>query len=119
MAMSSLRARHGGRGQGITDIAGGAAAKHRRALEQNRTALRRGVRAAAPGDAAARGGDQSHRRAQQSGFSRTVGADQDRGRSRRQCERDAVEDGHRASDDADIGELNGQVGGRCAHAHPA
>ena len=115
----ALGARHAGGGQRVTDIAGGAAPEHDRALEHDGAPRRRRRLASAPGDASARGGDKSHGRAQQRGLAGAVGSDQNGRCTRPERERNIVEDRHLAGDDSDFYEHDRQVGGGCAHAHPA
>ena len=59
-ARLAFRARHAGGRQRIADVAGGAATKHRRALEHDGAMRRRHVLAAAPGHASVRGRHQAH-----------------------------------------------------------
>jgi hypothetical protein len=87
-----LRPWDAGGAQRKPDVGGSAAPKHSRALKHDRALERRDVFQPAPGDAPAGRREQSHRHAQQRRFARTVRADQHRRRTRRQRERDVIED---------------------------
>ena len=82
-AGSALRARHAGGRERITDVAGGAATEHRRALEHDGAMRRLGGLAASPGHAAAHGRNQAHDQAQQRGLACAVRSDQHGGRASR------------------------------------
>ena len=82
-ARITLRARHAGGRQRITDVAGGAATKHHRALEHDGPLRRRGVLAAAPSHASVHGRNQAHDETEKRGLAGAVRPDQDRGRPSR------------------------------------
>src|SRR5262245_4724241 len=118
-AGSTLRPRHAGGRERITDVAGRAAAEHRRALEHDGAMGRLGGLAASPGHAAVHGRNQAHEQAQQRGLACAVRSDQYGGRAGREGEGDAVEDGHAAGGEADLLKHDRQIGNGRAHAHPA
>src|SRR5262245_14373123 len=115
----ALRARYAGGRKRITDVAGGAAAEHRRALEYDGAMRRLGGLAASPGHASAHGRNQAHDQAEQRGLACAVRSDQHGGRAGREGEGDAVQDGHAAGGEADLLEHDRQIGNGRAHAHPA
>src|SRR6516164_1593876 len=118
-AGSAIRARHAGGRERITDVAGGAAAEHRRALEHDGAMRRLGSRTASPGHASTHGCNRAHEQAQQRGLARAVRSDQHGGPAGSEGEGDAVEDGHATGGEADLVEHNRQIGNGRAHAHPA
>src|SRR5262244_525983 len=118
-AGSTLCARHAGCRKRITDVAGGAAAEHRRALEHDGAMRWLGSLAASPGHASAHGRSQAHEQAQQRGLACAVRSDQHGRRAGRESEGDAVEDGHAAGREADLLEHDRQISNGRAHAHPA
>src|SRR6476620_1629622 len=118
-ARLAFRARHADGRQRITDVAGGAATKHRRALEHHGAMGRCHVLPAAPGHASVRGRHQAHDEPQEGGLAGAVRSDQDRGRSSRKHKRDPVDDRHAAGDEAHVLEHDRQIGDGRAHGHPA
>src|SRR5215472_14456477 len=118
-AGTALCTRHAGGRKRITDVAGGAAAEHRRALEHDGAMRWLGGLAASPGHASAHGRSQAHEQAQQRGLACAVRSDQHGRRAGRESEGDAVEDGHAARREADLLEHDRQISNGRAHAHPA
>src|SRR5262245_42287287 len=112
-------ARHAGGRERVADVAGGAAAKHHRALKHDGASRGRHLLASAPAHPPARGRDQAHGQTQQRSLAGAVWADDDRGRSSRKLERDALQERHVAGDGADILEHDRQIGDGGAHGHPA
>src|SRR5499433_2467844 len=91
VARSALHA--GGR-ERVADVAGGAAAKHHRALKHDGASRGRHLLASAPAHSPARRRDQAHGQTQQRSLAGAVRADDDRGRSSRKLERDALQERH-------------------------
>src|SRR6516165_2211384 len=112
-------ARHAGGRERVADVAGGAAAKHHRALKHDGASRGRHLLASAPAHPPARRRDQAYSQTQQRSLAGAVRADDDRGRSSRKLERDALQERHVAGDGADILEHDRQIGDGGAHGHPA
>ena len=99
----------------ITDVAGGAAAEHRRALN---TMARRGPAASRPPQVTRPARvNQAHEQAQQRGPARAVRSDHRRGAPAAKARRRGMVTP--AGGEADVLEYDRQIGNGRAHAHPA
>src|SRR5262249_2695698 len=115
---SASRARHAGGGERIADIAGGAAAQHRRPLEHDGAMRGRRLLPAVPGHPPARGRDQPHDQPPHGRLARAVRPGQYGGRADQSAKRDALEDGHAAGGEAHVCENDRKIGDRRPHGPP-